>query len=120
MEPIFEPPSSALHAACTHHFLHPLSWMRPALEQGLLSGRLECPNSKCGAQIGRYAWQGMKCSCGVWVCPAFSLQKGRVDEITKMGENRDAKGKTATGSEGGVTGGMGIRLPPGMKGQENL
>ncbi|CZR59603.1 probable YVH1-protein tyrosine phosphatase [Phialocephala subalpina] len=108
-----------LHNACTHHFLHPLSWMRPTLEQGLLDGRLECPNTKCNAQIGRYAWQGMKCSCGIWVCPAFSLQKGRVDEIVKRGENRQGQGKDGTKTSGDGSsndeGRGSIRLPPGMK-----
>lgn len=126
-------PPAPTHSACTHHFLHPLSWMRPALDQGLLNGRLECPNPKCLAQIGRYAWQGMRCSCGVWVCPAFSLQKGRVDEITKtkMGEGSQGQGSAgvrdgfrvaAVGAGAGesTTGGGGIRLPPGMRGKENL
>ncbi|KAM0167628.1 hypothetical protein ACHAQE_000016 [Botrytis cinerea] len=91
---------------CTHHFLHPLSWMRPELELGNLSGRLECPNQKCKAQIGKYAWQGMRCSCGVWVCPAFSLLKGRCDEATI--------GKRVEGGSGG------IRLPPGMRGSGTM
>ena len=115
-------PPSPLHTACTHHFLHPLSWMRPALEQGLLDGRLECPNPKCHAQIGRYAWQGMKCSCGIWVCPAFSLQKGRVDEIVKRGENNQGQGPDGVNVASGVDKGAasGIRLPPGMRGKGNL
>jgi dual specificity phosphatase 12 len=100
--------------------------MRPALEQGLLNGRLECPNQKCQAQIGRYAWQGMRCSCGVWVCPAFSLQKGRADEITKRGENIQGPGQgqgkagDRVGSAGARDEAGGIRLPPGMRGKENL
>jgi dual specificity phosphatase 12 len=91
--------------------------MRPALEEGLLQGRLECPNSKCGAQLGRYAWQGIKCSCGAWVCPAFSVLKSRIDEVVKRKENNNALGfgRPGSASEGG-----GIRLPPGMKGRENL
>ncbi|KAH9223528.1 protein-tyrosine phosphatase-like protein [Leptodontidium sp. 2 PMI_412] len=117
LDPSLPPP--ALHSACTHHFLYPVSWMRPALEQGLLSGRLECPNPKCGGQLGRYAWQGMRCSCGVWVCPAFSLQKGRVDEVTKKVEQVNGKsGNVGDRTETGT--GHGIRLPPGMKGMENL
>ena len=88
--------------------------MRPELQQGILAGRLECPNTKCAAQLGRYAWQGMRCSCGVWVCPAFSLQKGRVDEVTKRNERRVDQGPS------GAAGGGGIRLPPGLKGKENL
>ena len=101
--------------------------MRNELEQGLLNGRLECPNSKCKAQIGRYAWQGMRCNCGIWVCPAVTLQKSRVDEIVKRGEgNGQRVGGLATGSGDSVgtsreerDSAMGIRLPPGMK-MENL
>lgn len=79
--------------------------MRPELEQGILTGRLECPNAKCGAQIGRYAWQGMKCSCGVWVCPAFSLQKSRVDEMVKKSDGDGIKtvvGQAALKSKGNL------------------
>ncbi|TVY30579.1 Tyrosine-protein phosphatase [Lachnellula hyalina] len=112
------------HVACTHHFLHPLSWMRPALDQGLLSGRLECPNQKCLAQIGRYAWQGMRCSCGIWILPAFSLHKGRVDEVTKRPEKVQSQGAGKDGfgvaSVGAADESGGIRLPPGMRGKGNL
>jgi len=124
--PISSLPPPPSHSTCTHHFLHPLSWMRPALEQGLLSGRLECPNQKCLAQIGRYAWQGMRCSCGVWVCPAFSLQKGRVDEITKKGADVQGQGtgkdgfRVASVGAGAKDEAGGIRLPPGMRGKGNL
>ena len=51
--------------------------MRPELEQGRLEGRIDCP--KCRCLVGRYAWQGMACSCGRWVVPAISLARGRVD-----------------------------------------
>ena len=64
---------------CAHLFLDPLSWMRPELEKGNLDGRLECP--KCSTNVGKYAWQGSKCSCGAWVTPAISLSRSRVDEI---------------------------------------
>jgi dual specificity phosphatase 12 len=97
-------PSAATLAssACTHHFLQPLSWMRSELEKGELSGRLECPNAKCGASVGRYAWQGMKCSCSEWVVPGFSLAAGKVDEaILRKGP------------------GAGVRMPPGV-GKGNL
>lgn len=67
--------------SCAHIFLEPLSWMRTELEKGKLDGRLECPNNSCGANVGKYAWQGMPCSCGKWVIPAISIAKGRVDEI---------------------------------------
>ena len=69
--------------AGAHYFLDPLSWMRPQLEQGLLDGRLECP--KCKTNVGKYAWQGMQCSCGDWVVPAISLAKGRIDEVKVQG-----------------------------------
>ena len=51
--------------------------MRPELEQGKIDGRLECP--KCKTNVGKYAWQGMNCSCGDWVVPGISLNKSRVD-----------------------------------------
>ena len=68
-------------ATCAHLHLTPLSWMRPELEQGKLEGRLECPNRKCGQSVGRYAWQGIKCSCGEWVVPGMTLGRGRIDEV---------------------------------------
>jgi len=92
--------SSAAAASpnCAHYFLDPLSWMRPELEQGKLEGRLECP--KCSNNVGKYAWQGMQCSCGEWVVPGISLAKGRIDEVRKAS--------------------FGIRRPPGMSGPPSL
>jgi dual specificity phosphatase 12 len=55
--------------------------MRPELEQGKLEGRLECP--KCHYIVGKYAWQGLQCTCAVWVLPAITLAKGRIDEARK-------------------------------------
>ena len=74
-------PKETATSQCAHLHLTPLSWMRPELEQGKLEGRLECPNQKCGQSIGRYAWQGMKCSCGEWVVPGMTLGRSRVDEV---------------------------------------
>lgn len=85
-------------APCPHIFVETLSWMRPYLEDGTLDGRLICPNAKCNAIVGRFAWQGFKCSCREWVCPAFSLNRSRVDEV-------DARAA-----------GVGIRMPPGRIG----
>lgn len=85
---------------CAHYFLDPLAWMRPELEQGKLDGRLECP--KCRTNVGKYAWHGMRCSCGDWLVPGISLAKGRVDEV----RSRSAAASAAAGP------GMGIRLPP--------
>lgn len=82
--------------------------MRPELEQGKLDGRLECP--KCSTNVGKYAWQGMRCSCGEWVVPGISLAKGRLDES-----------KTVVAAPKS----LGIRMPPtaaSVRGsaQENL
>ncbi|MCJ1229945.1 tyrosine protein phosphatase yvh1 [Toensbergia leucococca] len=81
--PISSLPASTAtqRSPCAHLFLEPLSWMRPELEQGKLDGRLECPNPKCKTNVGKYAWQGMKCSCGEWVVPGISIARGRVDEM---------------------------------------
>ncbi|EMC97569.1 hypothetical protein BAUCODRAFT_33280 [Baudoinia panamericana UAMH 10762] len=93
-------PTNALLTSCAHYFLDPLSWMRLELEQAKLDGRLECP--KCKTNVGKYAWQGMQCSCGEWVVPAITLAKGRVDEV---------KVKTESGTS------MGIRMPPPANGR---
>ena len=77
-------------AKCAHLFLDPLSWMRAELEKGLLSGRLECPNEKCSQNVGKYAWQGMKCSCGEWVVPGICIARAKVDEILE-GRGSDAR-----------------------------
>lgn len=88
--------------------------MRPELEQGKLDGRLECP--KCHTNVGKYAWQGMQCSCGDWVVPAISIAKGRVDEI---------KSRPVASGSASNDAAAGIRRPPGLgrangPGAENL
>ena len=100
---------------CPHVFIEALSWMRPTLEVGELEGRLACPNHKCGASVGRYSWQGFKCTCGDWVAPAFSLHRSRVDEAT-VAPPGASPGNTASRMAA-----LGIRMPPGGPGrQENL
>ncbi|KAL1838382.1 hypothetical protein VTJ49DRAFT_2723 [Mycothermus thermophilus] len=94
---------------CPHFFVEALSWMRPVLEKGELDGRLTCPNTKCAASIGRYAWQGFKCSCGQWVAPAFSLQTSKVDEVIVGG-----KGGGGAGTIAARMAALNIRMPPGM------
>lgn len=101
---------------CGHYFVEALSWMRPTLEQGELEGRLNCPNQKCGASVGRYTWQGFRCSCGDWIAPAFSLQKSKVDEATSTPH---PGGRTGPGGGGAAAdmaarmAALGIRMPPG-------
>ncbi|KAB5585153.1 protein-tyrosine phosphatase-like protein [Coniochaeta sp. 2T2.1] len=118
------------HTQQCSHFLEPLAWMRPTLEEGLLEGRLICPGgSRCGGAtvVGRYSWQGFKCSCGEWVCPAFCLQRGKVDEVVVAGSAASAAVTPQRGGGGGggglVAGAeaermarLGIRLPPGGRG----
>jgi len=94
---------------CAHIFLHPLSWMRETLAQGGLDGRLSCPNPKCGANIGKFAWQGLRCSCGGWVTPGFGIARSKVDEA------RPTKRGTGAGAGNTARGGNAIRLPPGMR-----
>ncbi|KAL1850950.1 tyrosine protein phosphatase yvh1 [Diaporthe australafricana] len=127
--------ASGSKQSCPHHFIEPLSWMKPVLEEGRLDGRLMCPGSssgsgaRCGASIGRYAWQGFKCSCGEWVCPAFSLGASKVDEIRvpkKGPHQQDGKGGGGGGGAAGAgdpaaarAAALGIRMPPGRR-QNNL
>lgn len=67
-----------------------------------LSGRITCPNETCGANIGKFAWPGMPCSCGAWIVPAIALARARIDVV----DSSVKKGVAASGA--------GIRLPPGM------
>ena len=99
-----KPPHGKESSDCAHIFLHPLSWMKPALEAGQLEGRLTCPNEKCNANVGKYSWQGMQCSCSGWETPAFAIARGRVDEAPAR------LARSGTGPEGGA-----VRLPPGMR-----
>lgn len=73
--------------------------MRKELGEGKLEGRLECPNERCGTVVGRYAWQGMKCSCGAWVVPGVSVGRSKVDEI--RGRGGDVGGGGEPGGGGG-------------------
>lgn len=103
---------------CAHVFLHPLTWMRPCLfpnstpdasssEEAPLSGRLTCPNKACGFNIGKFAWQGMQCSCSDWVVPAIGVAKARVDIFDRI--------NTGHGPGRLPPAALGIRLPPGMR-----
>ncbi|KAI1174559.1 protein-tyrosine phosphatase-like protein [Nemania sp. FL0916] len=94
-----EPVEETSRSTCAHIFIDTLSWMRPMLEEGALDGRLVCPNSKCGATVGRFAWQGLQCTCKQWVVPAFSLNRSRVDEVSSRSIGSSA-----------------IRTPPGRNG----
>lgn len=71
-------------------------------EEAPLSGRLICPTPKCGSNVGKFAWQGLQCSCGSWVVPALGLAKARVDITNKVNTARPHAG-------------VGIRMPPGMQ-----
>ncbi|KAI1780934.1 dual specificity protein phosphatase 12 [Hypoxylon cercidicola] len=83
-------PTGSESSNCAHVFVDTLSWMRPALEGGALEGRLSCPSAKCGATVGRFAWQGLQCSCRQWVVPAFSLNRSRIDEVAPRRTNPPA------------------------------
>ena len=89
-------------APCSHIYLQPLGWMRDSLQTGSLEGRLTCPNDKCKTNIGKFAWQGQRCSCGQWMTPAFSLIRGKVDEVVTSKQETQ------------------IRQPPGLQKAGNL
>lgn len=55
-----EEPPLLPSSACTSYFTEPLSWMRPQLENGDLSGKLMCPNTRCNAKLGTFDWSGCK------------------------------------------------------------
>jgi len=71
-----------LNPGCSGYFVEPMPWMTPLIDQGNVSGKINCPNKKCNAKLGNYDWAGVACSCQEWVTPAFCLHKSKVDEIS--------------------------------------
>ena len=76
----------------------PLAWMTRQLQGD--GGRLCC---ECGAKLGHWSWTGMRCGCGAWLAPAFSIAKSKVD-------GRAAKGRSR-GETSGVQERLGVSLP---------
>lgn len=112
---------------CAHIFLHPLSWMREVLSEGKMEGRLTCPNTRCETNIGKFAWTGLRCSCGGWVTPGFGIIRTKIDEIidrrsTTASLSVDSTTASTDGASGSARNGAAsvIRLPPGLKRQQNL
>jgi dual specificity phosphatase 12 len=58
---------------CSGYFVEPLTWMEPVLRNGDVSGKLVCPNEKCGVKIGNFDWAGVQCGCKEWVTPVSPL-----------------------------------------------
>jgi hypothetical protein len=78
LEPVRIIVASSLHVTdhlrvlFTHRFpltSSQMEWMEPFLEQGQLSGKILCPNKKCGVKLGNYDWAGVCCGCKEWVTP---------------------------------------------------
>ncbi|KXN82456.1 Dual specificity protein phosphatase 15 [Leucoagaricus sp. SymC.cos] len=66
---------------CSGYFVEPMKWMEPFLQEGHLSGKIVCPNKKCGAKLGNYDWAGVCCGCKEWVVPGFCINRSKVDEV---------------------------------------
>jgi hypothetical protein len=71
-----EPVSSFALAYCSETIslivwpdLSKMAWMEPFLQNGQLSGKIVCPNKRCGAKLGNYDWAGVHCACKQWVVP---------------------------------------------------
>lgn len=106
-------------AQCAHIFLQPLSWMREVLAEGKMEGRLTCPNPKCKSNIGKFAWTGLRCSCGGWVTPGFGVIRTKIDENVSQGSTNTASSPDE--AVGSLASSMaGLRLPPNMKRNGNL
>ena len=76
----------------------PLAWMTRQLQGD--GGRLCC---ECGAKLGHWSWTGMRCGCGEWLAPAFSIAKSKVDGRAARGRSR--------GETSGVQERLGVSLP---------
>mgnify|MGYP001759149269 CR=1 FL=1 len=63
------PRKSLLHSAqCSAYFVEPLVWMTESSDvvEGVISGRLMCPNTKCQAKLGSWSWAGTQCAWYVY------------------------------------------------------
>lgn len=74
-------PAILVNPKCSGYFVEPLTWMEPFLSKGDISGKITCPNEKCGAKIGNYDWAGVQCGCREWVTPGFCIARNKVDEV---------------------------------------
>ncbi|OQV26074.1 putative Dual specificity protein phosphatase 12 [Hypsibius exemplaris] len=72
-----EPPYSIASSACVQReiFIEPVAWMKDEIMQ--TEGKLNCP--QCAKKVGAFSWFGEKCPCGVFVTPAFHMDKGKVE-----------------------------------------
>ena len=52
-----------------------MNWMEPLLSGGKVSGKIICPNKKCGAKLGNFDWAGMRCGCHEWVTPVSKVNR---------------------------------------------
>lgn len=67
---------------CAAYFLvEAEKWMD---DVSAMQGKLHCPNSRCNARLGSFAWSGSQCSCGTWVTPSIKVIKSRVDAIADV------------------------------------
>jgi len=51
--------------------------MEPFLKNGNISGKIVCPNDKCGVKIGNFDWAGVQCGCKEWVTPVSRACRSR-------------------------------------------
>jgi dual specificity phosphatase 12 len=73
-------PPILVNPKCSGYFVEPLTWMEPVLKNGDISGKLVCPNEKCGVKIGNFDWAGVQCGCKEWVTPV-SLGAEWIDQV---------------------------------------
>ena len=64
---------------CRAHLIDRLPWM--SLDPRDSEGTLNCPG--CGTKVGQYSLTGLKCSCGLYVTPAFKLPRAKVDAMVQ-------------------------------------
>ena len=67
---------------CSSYFLEETpSWFVNA-DVNITEGKIMC--FQCQARVGNWNWSGAKCSCGIWVTPAFQFVCSKLDMRKKM------------------------------------
>ena len=60
-------------------FLTQLSWMKGIEDGNGGKTRGKLCYQQCETKNGAFDWEGIQCSCGAWVSPAFQIQRSKTD-----------------------------------------
>eukprot|EP00347_Sterkiella_histriomuscorum_P016112 403354447 len=66
---------------CEFYYIQKKDWMSNSgnnIKDNSQKSTINCPNKSCNQIIGQQNWNGLKCSCGRLVSPAFQMLKSQI------------------------------------------